>query len=89
MSGSKPASKLDIMMHGFEKDLEDLINRHCIDDAMNIPDHLLAQHIVNSMYTLRHLLMQRKKLHMFIDQFDDDLAKDPYQIEREKQREEK
>ena len=85
MSGSKPASKLDIIMHGFRKDLEGLINRHCIDDAMNIPDHLLAQHIINSMYTLRHLLKQRKKLNMFLDQFDDDLDKDPYQIEREKQ----
>lgn len=85
---SRPATQLDIQLWNFQKELEHLINRYSLDSALNIPDWLLAQNIVCYLRNLRWLLMERKRLNMFIDQFDEDLDIDPYQIERERKQQE-
>ncbi len=85
MTGAcRPATQLDILLWDFERELRRIINCHSIDSALNIPDWLLAQHVVWYMRNLRFLLMERKRMGMFIDEFDTDMDKDPYQIERER-----
>ena len=49
----------------FSKELEQLINRHCVDNALNTPDYILSDYLINCLETFDNTIKQiekRKKL---------------------------
>jgi len=46
-------------MSKFKHDLQDLINKHCIENASNTPDFILAQYLVNCLDTYNKVTHSR------------------------------
>jgi hypothetical protein len=49
------------MNEDFKKDLESLLNRHCVDNELHTPDFILADHLVRALDALRHTSEWRER----------------------------
>lgn len=49
----------------FRQDLEKLINKHGIDNLLNTPDYILANHVVDSLMVYGNTTERRDSWHNF------------------------
>lgn len=47
----------------FEKQLETLINQHCIDNMLQTPDYLIANKVVSDLKQEAKFILEREKWH--------------------------
>lgn len=47
----------------FQKELEQLINKHCVDNSCDIPDYLLAEHLVSYIVILGYTVKKTLDWH--------------------------
>jgi len=50
-----------INKESFNKELADLLNSNSIDNELNIPDHILADYLVNCLATLKETIQEELK----------------------------
>ncbi len=47
----------------FRDELETLINKHSIDNDLETPDHILADHVIRQLRTLKRTVSTRERWH--------------------------
>ena len=63
--------KINRITDAFKKDLQELINKHSVENSVDMPDYILVNHLCGYIELMSHTLAQRDKW-FSVDMWSDD-----------------